>query len=64
MQENAPGCPKTKETKNLLKNHQALTIHAIAHWLEKIYDLDATQFVIPKLQSRIDHKDLEQISSD
>jgi hypothetical protein len=61
----APLCPKTKETSNLLNNHQALTIHAVAHWLEKIYDLDTTQFRNPKfdVNSRIANKDLEQISS-
>ena len=33
-------CPKTLEIETLKSNHNALTIHAVAHWLEKTYDVD------------------------
>ena len=29
-------CPKTLEKKEVIRNHSVLTIHAVAHWLEKI----------------------------
>ena len=33
-------CPKTLEIETLKSNHNALTIHAVAHWLESIYEID------------------------
>ena len=33
-------CPKTLEIETLKTNHNALTIHAVAHWLEKTYDVN------------------------
>lgn len=33
-------CPKTAEIQMLTGSHNACTIHAVAHWLEKIYAVD------------------------
>jgi hypothetical protein len=33
-------CPKTLEKELVIRNHLNLTIHAVAHWLEKIYPLN------------------------
>ena len=48
---NAPNkkdyCPKTLEIETLKTNHNALTIHAVVHWLEKTYDVDEEAKIMP-----------------
>lgn len=48
-------CPKTLEIERLKTNHNALTIHAVAHWLEKTYKVDGEATIAqinPNLVSR------------
>ena len=40
-------CPKTLEIEALKTDHNALTIHAVAHWLEKTYNVDEEAKIMP-----------------
>ena len=40
-------CPKTAEIDMLACSHNGLTIHAVAHWLEKIYAVDERVAIKP-----------------